>query len=155
MLIFFQQYLGMQNEYVDSSEVLRRIEQGIYDNATFEKALAWTNENCREGENTNPPEKQSIRAQKDKDWAFVVKMMLIIRDLMIGNPKLADLGFGEEALGHNALVSGFQEQRQWTDFLTNGDLSRPSRTHLLTGTPHGLRLWWQPKTTHSTECRCC
>ncbi|MGY5850117.1 L-fucose isomerase [Salegentibacter sp. F14] len=120
---FFQEFLGMRNEYVDSTEVLRRIEQGIYDKDEFEKALAWTKENCKEGTDFNEKEKQRSRAQKDKDWEFVVKMTLIIRDLMQGNPKLEDMGYGEEAQGHEAIVSGFQGQRQWTDFLPNGDFS--------------------------------
>lgn len=118
---FFQSYLGMRNEYVDSSEVLRRIEKNIYDQEEFEKALAWTKEYCKEGEDFNPAEQQRSREQKEKDWEFVVKMTLIIRDLMIGNDKLMGMGYGEEALGHNALVSGFQGQRQWTDFMPNGD----------------------------------
>lgn len=117
----FREYLGMRNEYVDSSEVLRRIEKKIYDEQEYEKALAWTKEHCKEGEDFNT--KQSSREQKDNDWEFVVKMTIIIRDLMIGNPKLKDKGFGEEAMGHHALVSGFQGQRQWTDFLPNGDFS--------------------------------
>jgi L-fucose isomerase len=119
----FQEYFGMRNEYVDSSEVLRRIEKKIYDEEEFEKALSWVKKNCKEGEDFNPKEKQFSREQKDKDWEFVVKMTLIIRDLMTGNSKLKDKGFGEEALGHNAIVSGFQGQRQWTDFLPNGDFS--------------------------------
>src|SRR5690242_14345650 len=120
---FFQQYLGMRNEYVDSSEVLRRIEKKIYDEEEFKKALAWVKQNCKEGEDLNPKEKQFSREQKDKDWEFVVKMTLIIRDLMTGNEKLKAKGFGEEAHGHNALAAGFQGQRQWTDFLPNGDFS--------------------------------
>lgn len=120
---FFQSFLGMRNEYVDSTEVLRRIEQNIYDPDEYEKALIWTKKNCEEGTDFNEAEKQRSRAQKDKDWEFVVKMTLIIRDLMEGNPKLAAMGHGEEALGHNALVSGFQGQRQWTDFLPNGDFA--------------------------------
>ncbi|APS40853.1 L-fucose isomerase [Salegentibacter sp. T436] len=120
---FFQEFLGMRNEYVDSSEVLRRIEQEIYDKEEFKKALAWTKEHCKEGEDYNEKEKQRSRDQKDDDWEFVVKMTLIIRDLMQGNPKLKDLGYGEEAQGHEAIVSGFQGQRQWTDFLPNGDFA--------------------------------
>lgn len=118
---FFQEYLGMRNEYVDSSEVLRRIQLNIFDPDEFGKALAWTKKNCVEGTDYNPKEKQSTREKKDQDWEFVVKMTIIIRDLMIGNDKLKKLGFGEEAQGHSALVSGFQGQRQWTDFLPNGD----------------------------------
>ena len=120
---FFQDFLGMRNEYVDSSEVLRRIEQEIYDKEEFKKALIWTKKNCKEGEDYNEKEKQRSREQKDEDWEFVVKMTLIIRDLMQGNPKLKDIGYGEEAQGHEAIVSGFQGQRQWTDFLPNGDFS--------------------------------
>lgn len=120
---FFQKYLGMRNEYVDSTEVLRRIEMGIYDAEEYEKALAWTKENCQEGKDYNQEKNIKTREEKDKDWEFVVKMTLVIRDLMKGNDKLNDLGFQEEALGHNAIVSGFQGQRQWTDFLPNGDFS--------------------------------
>lgn len=119
----FREYLGMRNEYVDSAEVYRRIEKKIYDEEEYQKALAWVKENCKEGEDFNPQEKQFSREQKDKDWEFVVKMTLIIRDLMIGNPRLKEKGFGEEAFGHDAIVSGFQGQRQWTDFLPNGDFS--------------------------------
>lgn len=118
---FFQKYLGMRNEYVDMSEFIRRMERGIYDPAEYEKALAWTKENCREGEDVNPPELKRTREQKDGDWETVVKMALIARDLMVGNPKLAELGYGEEALGHNAIAAGFQGQRAWTDHFPNGD----------------------------------
>lgn len=120
---FFQKYLGMRNEYVDSSEVLRRIELGIYDKEEFEKALAWTKKHCKEGDDFNQEKNIKSREQKDKDWEFVVKMTIIIRDLMTGNKKLSDMGFMEEAFGHNAILSGFQGQRQWTDFLPNGDFS--------------------------------
>lgn len=120
---FFQEYLGMRTEYIDSSEVLRRIQKNIYDENEYKKALGWVKKNCKEGEDFNPKEKQFAREQKDKDWEFVVKMTIIIRDLMTGNPKLKEKGFGEEAMGHNAIVSGFQGQRQWTDFLPNGDFS--------------------------------
>lgn len=122
---FLQEYLGMRTEYVDASEVLRRIQLGIYDKEEYEKALKWTKENCivREGEDFNPEHLKHNREQKDKDWEFVVKMTLIFRDLMIGNPELNKIGFGEEALGHNAIAGGFQGQRQWTDFLPDGDFS--------------------------------
>jgi len=117
----FQDYLGMRNEYVDMSEIIRRIEEGIYDKEEFEHALAWVKKNCKEDADTNPPQKQKSRAIKDKEWEFVIKMTMIARDLMIGNPRLKDLGFGEEALGHNAIAAGFQGQRQWTDHFPNGD----------------------------------
>ncbi len=122
---FFQTYLGMRNEYVDMSEILRREKLGIYDSVEFEKAMAWTVKNCKanEGPNTNPPHTTKSREVLDQEWEFVVKMTLIMRDLMIGNPRLRELGFAEEALGHNAIASGFQGQRQWTDFMPNGDFS--------------------------------
>jgi L-fucose isomerase len=122
---FFQTYLGMRNEYVDMSEIIRREKLGIYDPVEFEKAMAWTVKNCKanEGPNTNPPHTTKSREVLDQEWEFVVKMTLIIRDLMIGNPRLRELGFAEEALGHNAIASGFQGQRQWTDFMPNGDFS--------------------------------
>lgn len=120
---FFQSYLGMRNEYVDSSEVLRRIQLNLFDQEEYERALAWTKTYCKEGEDFNQSHKVKSREEKDKDWEFVVKMTIIIRDLMIGNKKLKDMGYAEEAHGHHALVSGFQGQRQWTDFLPNGDFS--------------------------------
>ncbi|RCW45527.1 L-fucose isomerase [Paenibacillus prosopidis] len=118
---FFQEYLGMRTEYIDMTEFVRRMDENIYDTAEFEKALAWVKENCIEGPDNNPADIQTTREHKDKDWATVIKMTQIARDLMVGNPQLAELGFGEEALGHNAIVSGFQGQRQWTDHFPNGD----------------------------------
>lgn len=118
---FFQSYLGMRNEYVDMSEFVRRMEEDIYDKVEFEKALKWVKENCKEGADNNEPGQQRTRKQKDEDWEMVVKMTLITRDLMVGNPRLAELGFEEEALGHNAIISGFQGQRHWNDHFANGD----------------------------------
>lgn len=118
---FFESYLGMRCENIDMTEFIRRIELGIYDKEEYEKALKWTKENCKEGKDYNPTEKQKSREEFDKDWEYVVKMALIGRDLMIGNPKLKDIGFAEEALGRNAISGGFQGQRQWTDHFPNGD----------------------------------
>jgi L-fucose isomerase len=118
---FFENYLGMRVEAVDMSEITRRIDEQIYDPEEFAAALAWTRANCPEGREYNPPEKQRTRKQKDQDWETVVKMTLIARDLMTGNPRLAELDWGEEALGHNAILGGFQGQRQWTDHFPNGD----------------------------------
>ena len=117
----FESYLGMRVEAVDMSEFTRRIEEEIYDKEEYERALKWTKGNCKEGREYNPPENQRSREQKGKDWETVVKMAIIGRDLMVGNPKLKEVGFGEEALGHNAIVGGFQGQRQWTDHSPNGD----------------------------------
>jgi L-fucose isomerase len=117
----FESYLGMRVETIDMVEFVRRIREEIYDKEEYERALAWVKTNCPEGKDYNPPAKQRSRTQKDQDWAASVKMALITRDLMVGNPKLADLGYGEEALGRNAIAAGFQGQRQWTDHLPNGD----------------------------------
>lgn len=118
---FFESYLGMRVEAIDMSEITRRIEEEIYDPEEFSMGLAWTKANCQEGREFNPPDKQRTRVQKNLDWETVVKMSLIARDLMMGNPRLDELGYAEEALGHNALVAGFQGQRQWTDHFPNGD----------------------------------
>lgn len=118
---FFQEYLGMRNEYIDMSEYVRRFEEDIYDKEEYKRALAWTKENCQVGADNNPQHLQISDDEKEKQWETCVKMTLIARDLMIGNPVLAELGFEEEANGHNAIVGGFQGQRQWTDHFPNGD----------------------------------
>lgn len=118
---FFQDYLGMRNEYVDMSEITRRIDRGIYDKEEYQKALSWTKNWCTEGRDTNKAVIQLTRAQKDQNWETVVKMTLVARDLMVGNPQLNALGYAEEALGHYAIVAGFQGQRHWTDHFPNGD----------------------------------
>jgi len=118
---FFADYLGMRNESVDSTEISRRIAEGIYDKAEYRRALEWVKKYCKEGFDNNKV--KISREKKDKEWEFVTKMTLIVRDLMVGNSRLAELGFGEEANGHNAILAGFQGQRQWTDFLPNGDFT--------------------------------
>lgn len=120
---FFESYLGMNNEYVDMSEISRRIQLGVYDRDEYEKALEWTHKYCREGKDFNEPSMQLSREKKDEVWRHIVKMTLIMRDLMIGNPRLAELGYPEEALGHHAIAAGFQGQRHWNDYLPNGDFS--------------------------------
>ncbi len=117
---FIEEYLGMRVESVDEVEIIRRMTEGIYDEEEFQKALKWTKEKCIEGFDKNPEEVQKTREQKDADWEFVVKMMVIIKDLMSGSDKL-DPKFSEEAIGHNAIAAGFQGQRQWTDFYPNCD----------------------------------
>lgn len=116
---FFEQYLGMRVESVDMSEFTGRMMKGLYDPVEYEKALGWVRKNCKEGRdfNTNPKSREA----KDADWETCVKMTLIARDLMVGNPRLAELGFVEASRGHNALAAGFQGQRQWTDYYPNGD----------------------------------
>jgi L-fucose isomerase len=116
---FFEDTLGMRVECVDMSELTRRVEEQIYDPQEFERALAWVKKNCPEGKDYNTQPR--TRKRKDWEWEFVVKCAMIVRDLMVGNRQLAKLGFGEEALGHNAILAGFQGQRQWTDHFPNGD----------------------------------
>jgi L-fucose isomerase len=116
---FFEDYLGMRVESVDMTELIRRIEEKIFDQAEFNRALAWIKRNCREGRDYN--KRSRPRKRKDWEWEFVVKCAIIVRDLMLGNPRLKKLGFAEEALGHNAILAGFQGQRQWTDHYPNGD----------------------------------
>lgn len=125
--VLFQKYLGIRPEWVDMTEILRRITLGIYDEEEYQKALAWTKEHCKEGLDVNAgkdlPEiiTKSKVVAADKDWEFVVKMTMIVRDIMYGNKKLDDMGWHEEALGRNAIAGGFQGQRMWTDWLPNGD----------------------------------
>lgn len=123
---FLQEYLGIRAESIDLTEILRRIQLGIFDHEEFDKAMAWTEKYCKPNEGDdikNEPAKQKSREEKEEDWKFIVKMTIIMRDLMQGNPKLKEMGFKEESLGHNAIAAGFQGQRQWTDFLPNGDFS--------------------------------
>ena len=117
---FIEEYLGMRVESVDEVEIIRRMTEGIYDEAEYQKALAWTKEHAITGFDKNPKDMQRSPEQKEKDWEFVVKMMCIIKDLMNGNPNLP-AGCEEERVGHNALAAGFQGQRQWTDFYPNCD----------------------------------
>ena len=137
---------------MDETEILRRIDNGIYDHAEFERALDWTKEHCREGIDKNPKEIQYSREEKDAQWAFVVKSMLIVRDLMIGNPRLAEMGYVEEADGHNAIVAGIQGQRQWTDYKPNFDfLEAMLNTQFDWNGLTGKRSSSAPRTTRSTR----
>ena len=125
----FQNYFGIRAEWVDMIEIVRRIELGIYDNDEYEKALKWIKENCKEGFDCNAGKNlpEIIRKSKvvpaDKDWEFIAKMTIVVRDILYGNKKLDDLGWHEEALGKNAVAGGFQGQRQWTDWLPNADFT--------------------------------
>ena len=119
----FEDYLNMRCESVDSTEIIRRMEEGIYDKEEFEKALAWVKANCKEGADNNPEKLRHSRQQLDGEWEFVVKMSMIVRDLMQGNPRLSEMGYREEGDGHNAVAGGFQGQRQWTDHFPNGDFT--------------------------------
>ena len=118
---FFEEYLNMRCESVDMCEFIRRVNEGIYDEEEYEKALAWTRKYCKQNDDIYNGKNGKSQEGLDKDWEYVVKMALIARDLMIGNDKLAEKGFVEESCGHNAIAGGFQGQRQWTDFMPNGD----------------------------------
>lgn len=117
---FIESYLGMRVESVDEVEILRRMEEGIYNEEEYQKALAWTKEHCKMGRDDNPDFVKFSDEEKEKQWEFTVKMYCIIKDLMAGNDKLPE-GFEEEMLGHNAIAGGFQGQRQWTDHWPNCD----------------------------------
>ena len=117
---FFEEYLGMRVESVDEVEIIRRMEKGIYDENEYKKALKWVKEKCKPDFDKNPKEMQKTAAEKEKDWEFTAKMACIIKDLYNGNKNLPQ-GCKEEAVGHNAIVGGFQGQRQWTDFYPNCD----------------------------------
>ena len=119
---FIEEYLGMRVESVDEVEIIRRMTEGIYDEEEYQRALKWTKEKCKEGFDKNPEFVRKSDEQKEKDWEFTVKMMCIIKDLMNGNPNLPK-GREEEMVGHNAIASGFQGQRQWTDFYPNCDFA--------------------------------
>jgi len=120
---FFQHYLGIRSEFVDMTEILRRIKYGIFDQEEYERALAWTRENCLEGPDNNSAELQHTPEQKAQEWEFVVKQTMIIRDIMLGNPRLHELGYYEESLGRNAIAGGFQGQRMWSDWQPVGDFA--------------------------------
>nr|WP_297916547.1 L-fucose isomerase [uncultured Allomuricauda sp.] len=120
---FLQDFLGVRAEFVESVEILRRLREEIYDDEEYKKAIKWTLKNCEEGKDYNNPENQKSKETKRYEWERVVMMTMICRDLMIGNPKLKKLGFGEEAKGRNAIMGGFQGQRQWTDHQPNADFT--------------------------------
>lgn len=116
-----QKYFGIRAEWVDMSEINRRITLGIYDKDEYAKELKWIKDNCKEGIDINAEPRS--REDKDRQWEFIAKMTLVIKDIMIGNPKLNEIGRYEEALGRNAILGGFQGQRMWTDWLPNADFS--------------------------------
>ena len=116
---FFQKYLGIRAEWVDMTEILRRMDLEIYDYKEYVKALSWVKDNCQPGDDNN--KEKFTTEQKEKQWEFTVKMTLIISDIMYGNPELAKMGFNEEALGRNSILGGFQGQRMWTDYKPNAD----------------------------------
>ncbi|MDE6725876.1 MAG: L-fucose isomerase [Ruminiclostridium sp.] len=126
---FFRNYLGMHPEWVDMTEIIRREKLGIYDKDEYEKALAWIKANCKEGIDINPTDGMFYQRtvlspeEKEENWQFIAKMTCIVMDIMKGNPKLAEMGWLEESKGRNAILGGFQGQRNWTDFMPNADFT--------------------------------
>lgn len=126
---FFRSYLGMHPEWVDMTEIIRREKLGIYDDEEYEKALSWIKTNCKEGIDINPTDGMFYQRtvlspeEKEENWKFIAKMTCIVMDIMKGNPKLAEKGWLEEAKGRNAVLGGFQGQRNWTDFMPNADFT--------------------------------
>ena len=118
---FFESFLGMRVEFCDMSEFNRRIDADLFDSEELIRAKEYVSTHFREGNDYNAPHQQRPRAQLDQEWETSIKMCLIARDLMVGNPVLEQKGWGEEALGHHAIAAGFQGQRQWTDHMPNGD----------------------------------
>ena len=156
MRVFCKNISASAAEWVDEVEILRRISIGIYDHDEYEKALAWVRENCKEGfdknlgKNLPPVITKSKIVPADKDWEFIVKMTLIIRDILYGNPRLDEMGWHEEALGRNAVVGGFQGQRQWTDWLPNADFTEAIMLPPLTGTARRPRPRLLPRMIPAT-----
>lgn len=126
---FFREYLGMHPEWVDMTEIIRREKLGIYDKDEYEKALTWIKANCKEGIDINPTDGMFYQRtfltdeEKEENWKFIAKMTCIFMDILRGNPKLAEMGWLEEAKGRNAALGGFQGQRMWTDFMPNADFT--------------------------------
>lgn len=120
---FMQKYFGIRAEWVDMVEILRRIELGIYDHDEYVKELNWIHEKCPIGLDVNPPQWTGTPESFEEEWQFVAKMTLIIKDIMVGNPKLAEMGWVEESNGRNGILGGFQGQRQWTDYKPNADFT--------------------------------
>jgi len=118
---FFRKYLGIRCEWVDMTEVLRRIQFEIYDKTEYKKAIAWVKANCKEGFDKNPS--PHSKREKQREWETIVKLTLICRDIMFGNPVLLERGFIEEANGRNAIAAGFQGQRMWSDWQSNADFT--------------------------------
>ena len=118
---FFEKYLGMRCESVDQCEIIRRVQENIYDPEEYKRAIDWIKKNCKENKDIYNGKAGKSRKEQNEIWEFLAKMTIIGRDLMVGNEKLAEMGFVEESCGHNAIAGGFQGQRQWTDFMPNGD----------------------------------
>lgn len=152
---FFQDYLGIRTEFVDSIEILRRIDEVIYYRDEYQKALAWTKENCKEGVDLNPPENQADDSRKQVKWETVVKMTLTCRDMMIGNQKLIDRGFREEGLAKMLFVVVFKISYNGLIRSLMPILLKLFFIHLSTGMEFVRHSFLQQRTTVKMQCQCC
>lgn len=120
-------YLGMGTVSVDMVAIRGRIDRGFYDHAELEKAVRFMQKNFAidYGKGRRPYKSEALLRE-------CLKMTLIVRDLMIGNPRLASPRIGkaqgfqadvEHAQGANAIAAGTQGQRQWTDLYPNFDMT--------------------------------
>ena len=123
----FLHYLGMGTASVDMVAVKGRMDQGFYDHDELELAFNFMKRrfkfNFGEGQRPLTP---------DGLLRDCIKMTMIVRDLMHGNPVLAKASVGarqgfcadvERAQGYNAIAAGTQGQRQWTDLYPNFDMT--------------------------------
>lgn len=131
---FFNQHLGMNVEFIDMTEILRRMKLEIYDKKEYEKGLKWIKQYCLEGFDLNKSKNYPdiIRKSKiipdEEEWSFILKQTIIMKDILFGNDRLNEIGWYEEARGRDAISGGFQGQRQWTDWLPNGDFAEAIMT---------------------------
>lgn len=153
---FFKNYLGLGVESVDMIEIDRRIALGIYDAEEYKEARAWVRDRLRKGDDiVNLEEDYLSEEQAEAQWDYVTKMVIIARDLMHGNPKLAELGFAEEAAGHDAIVAGFKANGSGPITSLTAISWKPCSIRPSTGRERVNHPSWQRKTTPSTVPRCC
>ena len=120
---FWENYLGIRVQAVDMTEVRRRMDQKIYDEAEFDLAMQWADAVFKFAEDKNRPDLKLDEAGRRRTFKESVLMAMIFRDMMQGNPKLKKIDREEESLGYQAIAGGFQGQRHWTDFYPNGDIA--------------------------------
>lgn len=151
---FFESWLGMKVQAVDMTELRRRIDQKIYDEAELEMALAWADKNFRYGEDENNKQYQRNAEQSRAVLRESLLMAMCIRDMMQGNSKLADIGRVEESLGYNAIAAGFQGNVTGPINIPMVTPPKRSLTVHLTGMACANPLSWRPKTTVLTAWQC-
>ncbi|HOG49283.1 MAG TPA: L-fucose isomerase [Lentisphaeria bacterium] len=126
----FLNYLGMGTVSVDMSLINGRLRTGFYDHEEFQKALPFFKKFKMAFTNKAADRRSGLSDEELVETCL--KMTLIVRDLMRGNAKLADVAFAkkhgftpdvEYSQGHNAIAAGTQGQRQWTDYNPNFDVT--------------------------------